>query len=265
MSSLVLTHPNNSVLTLSQSEWSKFYPPGAEVLANIERTVDKYKLRDLIHTQHELTHARWDDAAGKWTIRVRREIVPNAQHEEFEETCDILVLCVGSLNRWRWPDIPGLNDFQGKIVHTADYTLTDEDVRGKNVGVIGNVGLFLVQNYRQVLNNRFFKGSSGIQTVAALHPKVKNLVTYARQKTWIAPDFSINDMKAQLGRKPDDPDSMWLQLYIFPPGTHEPPQLNSHKRKSSDWLILNTRKNSDTTSNTASTCASRSLSSAYRC
>ena len=59
--------------------------------------------------------------------------------EEFEETCDVLVLCVGSLDRWHWPDIGGLKEFKGKVAHTADYNLTEEDIVGKRVGVVGNV------------------------------------------------------------------------------------------------------------------------------
>ncbi|KAI0091294.1 FAD/NAD-P-binding domain-containing protein [Irpex rosettiformis] len=167
------------------TQWSKFYSCGAEIQASIERVVDKYKLRDCIRLQHELTYAKWDERSGKWTIRVRYTGNGNKQVAEIEETCDILVLGVGSLCRWNWPKIEGLKDFKGLLAHTADYTIDDKDVEGKRVGVIGN-------------------GSSGIQVVAAVHPKVKTLVNYGRQKTWIAPDFGITETKAQLGRDPSD-------------------------------------------------------------
>ena len=91
----------------TQSQWSKFYSPGAEIQANIERIVDKYKIREYIHLRHELTYAQWDQDTGKWTIRIRRYSIDTQKEEEFEETCDILLLCVGSLSRWHWPDIPG--------------------------------------------------------------------------------------------------------------------------------------------------------------
>ncbi|KAI0684951.1 hypothetical protein BC835DRAFT_1421768 [Cytidiella melzeri] len=165
------------------SQWSKFYSSGSEIHTNIERVVDKHKLREYIHLRHELSHARWDDSTGKWTIRVRRGV--EGADGEFEETCDILLLCVGSLNRWHWPNIEGLKDFGGPVVHTAEWFLDEQGIEGKRVGVIGN-------------------GSSGVQTVAAIHPKVRSLVNYARQKTWIAPDFGINETRALLGREPDD-------------------------------------------------------------
>ena len=69
----------------------------------------------------------------------------NKQAEtEFEETCDILVLGIGSLCRWKWPDIEGLHDFEGPIVHSAGWNFGgshwEEDVKDwgdKKVVVIG--------------------------------------------------------------------------------------------------------------------------------
>ncbi|KAI0750573.1 FAD/NAD(P)-binding domain-containing protein [Irpex lacteus] len=169
----------------SQSEWSKFYATGSEIQANAERIVDKYKLRQYIHLRHELSYAKWDQETGKWTIRVRRLSVNGQEEEEIEETCDILLLCVGSLHRWHWPDIPGLKDFDGTLAHSADCDVNEKSVEGKRVGVVGN-------------------GSSGIQVVSAVHPKVKTLVNYARQKTWIVPIIGAQQAMSKLGRNPGD-------------------------------------------------------------
>ncbi|KAI0701861.1 FAD/NAD-P-binding domain-containing protein [Cytidiella melzeri] len=170
------------------SQWSNFYSSGSEIQANIERVVDKYKLREYIHLKHVLSHAKWDESTGKWTLSVRRGADNVAG--EFEETCDILLLCVGSLNRWHWPNIKGLKDFGGPVVHTAEWLLDEKSIEGKRVGIIGN-------------------GSSGIQAVAAVHPKALRLVNYVRQKTWIAPDFCVNETRALLGRKPDDDNQVF--------------------------------------------------------
>ncbi|KAI0311859.1 FAD/NAD-P-binding domain-containing protein [Amylostereum chailletii] len=172
-----------------QAHWSGFYSPGPEILANMERIVDKYKIRKYIHLQHELTHARWDEDSSKWVVRIHRG---GDQGEDFEDTCDILFLCIGSLDRWHWPDIEGLREFGGKLVHSAQWDVTDgawengvKHWGDKNVGVIGN-------------------GSSGIQTVAALHPKVKTLINYARRETWIASAILGEQLTRLLGREPGD-------------------------------------------------------------
>ena len=126
----------------------------------MENVVEKYKLRPYIHLRHELTHAQWDADKGKWSIRIRRGVsdaspAPNVKSkdegeggvEEFDDTCDVLLLCVGSLNRWHWPDIDGLNEVSGTVLHSAQWSdLTDgrweegvKDWGDKAVGVIGNV------------------------------------------------------------------------------------------------------------------------------
>lgn len=63
--------------------------------------------------------------------------------------CDVFVYAVGRLNNWKLPQIAGLEEFKGKIVHTANWP-KDLDVSGKNVAVIGN-------------------GSSALQCVAKIH------------------------------------------------------------------------------------------------
>ena len=55
---------------------------------------------------------------------------------------------VETLSRWRWPDIEGLHDFKGTLVHSANWNLGgatwEEDAKDwgdKNVAVIGLVSL----------------------------------------------------------------------------------------------------------------------------
>ena len=115
----------------------------------MHRIVDKYKLMKYIRLRHELSHAAWDENAGRWRLRVRR-----VGMEEIENTADVLFLGVGLLNRPRWPDIPGLREFRGRLLHTALWDVGTLDVDGsldddgvphtwldKVVGVIGNVKL----------------------------------------------------------------------------------------------------------------------------
>ena len=92
-----------------------------------------------MHFGHELTYAKWDQLSGKWTIRIRCRAAGTAEGEEFEETCDVLLLCVGSLHRWHWPDIPGLGEFGGKLLHSTQFNADKDIVKGERVGVVGNV------------------------------------------------------------------------------------------------------------------------------
>jgi len=52
-------------------------------------------------------------------------------------------------SNWKWPDIPGLHDFKGPTVHTANWP-QEVDLKNKTVAIIGN-------------------GSTGIQLLAEVY------------------------------------------------------------------------------------------------
>ncbi|KAG9222257.1 hypothetical protein CCMSSC00406_0006554 [Pleurotus cornucopiae] len=196
----------------NNTNWSSFYSPGPEILAYLRGVVDKYKLMKYMKLQHRLVEAKWDDDAGKWRLRMRRPVlsaageaafrqpppneagtsnIPKVEFEEFEDSADVLFTGIGNLNRWYWPDIPGLEDFKGKILHSAQWDTGDlssgweesvKDWKDKRVGVIGVAC-----------------GSSAIQIVPALQPKVGHLVNYVRGQTWLAVPF-LDDMQKGLAK-----------------------------------------------------------------
>ncbi len=53
------------------------------------------------------------------------------------DQCDILINASGILNNWRWPAIPGLKNYKGKLLHSANWD-PETDLTGLNVGLIGN-------------------------------------------------------------------------------------------------------------------------------
>lgn len=70
---------------------------------------------------------------------------------------------------WKWPSIPGLDSFKGRLFHTARYE-EGVDLKGKRVAVIGS-------------------GSSGVQTVASIYKDVDKLYHWIRTPTWITAGF----------------------------------------------------------------------------
>lgn len=93
---------------------------------------------------------------------------------------DILLKGTGLLNQWDWPKIPGLHDFKGQYMHSANW---DEsfDWTNKTVALIGS-------------------GSSGIQILPQIQSKAKRVVHFIRGKTWISP----------VGFSADEPDNGML-------------------------------------------------------
>lgn len=39
----------------------------------------------------------------------------------YSDQADVLIQATGALNNWKWPNIPGLHDFKGKLLHSASW------------------------------------------------------------------------------------------------------------------------------------------------
>lgn len=85
-----------------------------------------------------MEEARWDDTESKWKTTV---ILSGQKDSEYSSSyvlkTDFLVSAVGQLNAPRYPDIPGLEDFQGKMMHSARWDWS-YDLTGKRIAIIGN-------------------------------------------------------------------------------------------------------------------------------
>jgi cation diffusion facilitator CzcD-associated flavoprotein CzcO len=176
----------------------------------LERVTDKFKLWPHIKLQHRISRAQYNEATGKWHLTIRRPKPTSdaskllfwdwkTDYEEFEDTADVLFAGLGPLNRWSWPEIEGLEGFQGQVIHSAQWETDENGALGqeweetvkswgdKRVGVIGVVRFSLIS--LRVLLTVHEKGSSAIQMVPTLQPRVKRVVNYVRGKTWLSGPF----------------------------------------------------------------------------
>jgi cation diffusion facilitator CzcD-associated flavoprotein CzcO len=147
--------------------WSHYYSYAPEIweyLKSIERENDF--ITKYIKLQHRIEHVEWDSAAGVWRCRVR-----NLETDQVtDDSAEFFINAGGVLNNWKWPEIPGLHNFKGKLMHSAHYE-EGYDLSKKRVAVIG-------------------AGSSGVQIVAAIQKKVKHLYHWIRSPIWITAGFA---------------------------------------------------------------------------
>lgn len=101
--------------------------------------------------------ATWIEKDKRWRVECGSGGVFNARY---------LVNALGILSEPNIPNILGIESFNGDLIHTAAWP--DIDLRNKRVGVIGN-------------------GSTGIQVMTALAPKVKRLISFQRSPQYSVP------------------------------------------------------------------------------
>ncbi|QPF84140.1 NAD(P)/FAD-dependent oxidoreductase [Bradyrhizobium genosp. L] len=108
--------------------WPVYIPK--DKLANwFEAYVDAMELN--FWTGTEFTGGSYDDAQGRWTVELRRADGTTRKMQPHH-----VVMATGVSGIPNRPDIPGLNNFAGKVVHSSFYE-DGEDWYGKRALVIG--------------------------------------------------------------------------------------------------------------------------------
>lgn len=123
-------------------KYKHVYAGNAEIYEYFNEFADKYGLRKYIKVNHEIIGTRWDDAEGHWLVDIKNTVTGEIIHD----TGHFFINASGVLNAWKWPNIPGLHDFKGELLHTARWD-KNIDLTGKHVGLIGNGSLFFKQIY----------------------------------------------------------------------------------------------------------------------
>ncbi|ETI21551.1 hypothetical protein G647_07898 [Cladophialophora carrionii CBS 160.54] len=146
--------------------WTHHYVKQPEVLAYLQHVVERHDLRKDMQFNTELLSARWDDTSKFWRVELSTGKTLRVRY---------LVTALGLLSKANYPDIPGIDTFQGQKVHTAKWP-PGLDVTGKRVGIIGC-------------------GSTGVQVITDIASKVKSLTCFQRH-----PQYSVPS-----GDRPVDP------------------------------------------------------------
>jgi len=162
--------------------WSRKYSPQAEIQAYIEHCAEKYDVKRHVHLNTTVAECRFDATTGCWQLVLQDGTSVAAHH---------VILATGGLHLPAWPDIPGMRDFRGPSMHSAqwDHSVNFE---GRRVAVIGSA-------------------ASAIQLIPELAKTTAHLDVYQRTPNYIAPrndrDFSAWE-QALFARWP-----WWNRLY----------------------------------------------------
>lgn len=139
-------------------QWTERYAAQDELLRYLNHVADRFDVRRHFEFSTRVTTAQWLPDQRHYRIGTDTAQVV---------TCRFLVMTSGNLSVRRKPDFPGLDDFTGEWVQTADWPQYEVPMRGRKVAVIGT-------------------GSSGIQTVTALAQQAEQLYVFQR-----TPNFSV--------------------------------------------------------------------------
>ena len=137
-------------------DWPRPYSEQPIILDYMKHCVEKYNLGNHLHLNDGVKSAIWDESNNLWKVTTE-----NGQDFEGE----IMVGAVGMFNDLVWPDIEGMNDFDGVSFHTADWN-DDYDLKNKRVAVIGSA-------------------ASAVQLLPPLAALAEQVDMYQRTANWV--------------------------------------------------------------------------------
>jgi len=141
-----------------QWNWSHRFSFQPDIRNYIAHLADETGIRSLISFETRIVAQTYDAESQTWTVRTD-------QGEEI--TCRYCVMATGNLSVPLFPDIPGLDEFEGEKYHSGRWPEDGVDFSGKRVAVFGT-------------------GATGIQIIPEVAKEAAHLHVMQR-----SPNFSL--------------------------------------------------------------------------
>ena len=155
--------------------WKRRFADAPEIQAYMQRVAAQHGVHPHLRLGTRLAAARFDDASGHWQLTTEHGQRLRAR---------FFVCSTGPLSQVRFPDIPGLADFQGRLLHSARWDAA-ADLAGQRVAVIGT-------------------GSTASQLIPPIAAQAAQLHVFQRTANWVLPrlDRQYNALDGLLARLP---------------------------------------------------------------
>ncbi|MCB1160055.1 MAG: NAD(P)/FAD-dependent oxidoreductase, partial [Leptospiraceae bacterium] len=138
--------------------WTKMFGPRDEILDYVNFCVEKYGLEKHIRLNEAVTSAVFRENEGRWDL----ETSGGSKYES-----KFFVSATGGLSQPIIPKYNGMEDYQGKMFHSARWD-HNYKVKNKKIAVVGT-------------------GASAIQIVPTIAPEVEKLYLFQRSAAWVLP------------------------------------------------------------------------------
>jgi cation diffusion facilitator CzcD-associated flavoprotein CzcO len=145
--------------------WSERYATQPEILRYVHHVADRFDLRRDIRTDTRVIAAAFDEDTSTWVVTM-------ASGETLRSR--FTIMATGCLSVPSTPSFPGMETFEGEILHTGSWPSEAVAFGGKRVGVIGT-------------------GSSGTQLIPIAAEEADELFVFQR-----TPNFSVPANNAPL-------------------------------------------------------------------
>lgn len=151
-----------------KQDWPEQFSRQAEIQKYVSAVADDTSVRSNIEFDTEVVSLTYDDSASHWLVETRDKN-GRIQKRRFSA----IITATGQLNQPAFPDIAGLDAFEGQLFHSSRWP-ADLDIRGKRIAVVGT-------------------GASAYQIVPTIVDTVSELLVFQRNPPWMLPTPSYHE------------------------------------------------------------------------
>lgn len=142
--------------------WTRMYAPGPELERYAHHVADTYGLKKYMQFNTAVTGAIHDEESGLWRVSVDGREPLTARY---------LVAATGYLSQPYVPPFPGIENFTGRVLHTADWD-DSYDPAGRSIAVIGT-------------------GATAVQVIPQLAEQARSMTAFQRTPVWVMPKVDL--------------------------------------------------------------------------
>ena len=139
-------------------DWSGPFPPQPEIRAYLEKTAFDRGLESHLRLGTGVVSARWDEARARWRL-----VLDGGEEVESQ----FVISAVGMFGAPVFPQIPGLDSFEGTKFHSLNWN-HEHELRGERIAVIGSA-------------------ASAVQFMPEIAPEAAQLHVFQRTPNWVLP------------------------------------------------------------------------------
>lgn len=139
--------------------WTEFFAPQDDVRGYLVHVAKKFGVYEHIEFGRDVEEAVFDESGNAWRL---------AFADGSREAVNVLVAAAGLFATAKTPDIPGIDSFEGELVHSLHWK-GDIPVAGRRIAILGN-------------------GSTGVQVFPrVVKDGAAHVTVYQRTPQWISP------------------------------------------------------------------------------
>ncbi|KAI0449643.1 FAD/NAD(P)-binding domain-containing protein [Xylaria acuta] len=161
-----------------KADFTSVYAGSDEIQKYFKGFVLKHNHLKYFRLSHLVKSTLWHEGNGQWEVEIEDLVTGEVVHDR----CHILIHACGYVNKPSWPKIPGLRNYQGTYIYSADCDTKELDKFARELETV----LKLRQDNERTMNSIFNE-----RALILLESKMKGILENKKPEEHLIPEFEV--------------------------------------------------------------------------